>query len=305
MVSDKRRVAISGSTGLLGAALTSRMSGHNWEVRALTRERPPPEGAAAIRWNPARDEIDAAGLEGVEAVINLAGESIADGRWNEERKRRIKESRVKSTDLLCRTLATLKNPPKVLISASAVGFYGNRGDEILTEESSSGDTFLAEVCREWEAATAPAQDKGIRVVALRLGAILSKRGGVLGKLLTPFKAGLGGPVGSGSQYMSLIAIQDLLGIIYYLLDKEGISGPINAVGPSPVTNKDFVKNLGYVLKRPAILPAPSFALRLALGEMADELLLSSQRAHPARLQATGYLFRGTNIESALRMALVD
>jgi uncharacterized protein (TIGR01777 family) len=236
-------------------------------------------------------------------VVNLAGDNIAAGRWTPEKKARIRDSRVQLTRQLAESLARLTPPPQVLVSASAIGFYGNRGDEVLREESLSGSDFLSSVCRDWEAATRPAAEAGIRVVCLRFGAILSAAGGALAKMLTPFRLGAGGVIGDGRQWMSWIALNDVLGAIRHALAADALRGPVNVVAPQPVTNREFTQMLGRVLGRPAILPLPAFAARLAFGEMADALLLSSQRVEPARLLASGYRFQFTELEGALRHLL--
>ncbi|MCA1632296.1 MAG: TIGR01777 family oxidoreductase [Acidobacteria bacterium] len=228
------------------------------------------------------------------------------GRWTAEKKRRIRDSRVKSTKLLAETLAGLREKPKVLVSASAIGFYGNRGGELLHEESASGEEFLSEVCREWEKAALPASQAGIRVVHLRIGIVLAAEGGALAQMLTPFKLGIGGRMGSGAQYMSWVALDDVVGIIKHALNEEQVRGPVNTVAPAPVTNAEFTKAMGRVLSRPALLPMPAFALRLALGrEMADSLLLGGARVEPARLKATGYQFAYPELEGALRHVLKE
>jgi uncharacterized protein (TIGR01777 family) len=271
-------------------------------VTRLVRSQPRPS-AAEIQWDPEKGVHDLSGLEGVDAVVHLAGENIASGRWTAERKARIRDSRVNGTRALCEALVRLSRPPKVLVSASATGYYGNRGTELLTEESPAGQGFLAEVCQAWEEATAPAVQAGIRVVPLRIGLVLSPRGGVLAKIRWPFASGLGGPVGSGEQYMSWIALDDVVGAIHHVLLHETLRGPINGVAPHPVTNKEFVTTLGRILKRPTFLPLPAAALRFALGEMAEELLLSSTRVEPRRLVESHYTFRYPQLEGALRSLL--
>jgi uncharacterized protein (TIGR01777 family) len=241
----------------------------------------------------------------LDAVIHLAGEPIAEGRWTEEKKRRIRESRVQGTRVLSEALAGLKHKPSVLLSASAIGYYGARGSEILTEESAPGDDFLAKVCREWEEATEPAARAGIRAAQMRFGVILSSKGGALVKMLTPFKLGLGGRLGSGEQYMSWIALDDVVGVVDYLLEKDEMSGPVNTVAPNPVTNKDFTKALGHALSRPTLFPVPKFAIRLAFGEVADVALLASQRVEPVRLKASGYVFKYPELKSALVQILKE
>jgi hypothetical protein len=296
------RVLLSGSSGLVGSALIPALVSGGHEVVCLVRSQPRDE-ASEVRWDPQAGEIDGAGLKGVDAAVHLAGESIAAGRWTAARKDRILESRVRGTRLLAEALAGLEQRPAVLVSASAVGYYGDRGEETLTEESDSGSAFLSEVCRQWEAATGPAADAGMRVVNLRSGVMLSTAGGALPRLLTPFRLGVGGTLGSGKQFMSWIAIDDVVGAILHVLTTETLRGPVNAVAPQARTNREFTKTLGRVLRRPTLLPMPAFAARLAFGQMADELLLCSQRAEPAKLVASGYKFRFPELEGALRHLL--
>jgi uncharacterized protein (TIGR01777 family) len=296
------RVLVSGSSGLVGSALVSLLTGGGHQVVRLVRAQPKDE-ASEVRWDPEAGDIDGAGLKGVDAAVHLAGESIAAGRWTAAKKGRILESRVKGTRLLAEALAGLEPLPRALVSASAVGYYGDRGEEELREESGSGSAFLSEVCRQWEAATEPAAAGGIRVVNLRFGIMLSAAGGALPRLLTPFRLGAGGTVGSGRQFMSWIALDDVVGVILHALITEALRGPVNAVAPQPVTNREFTKTLGRVLGRPTLFPLPAFAARLAFGEMADELLLASQRVEPARLLASGYSFRFPELEGALRHVL--
>jgi uncharacterized protein (TIGR01777 family) len=300
------KVIVTGSTGLVGRALVKSLLSDGHEVTRLVRGgaqefRAP--GTAAVRWDPERGEIDAAGLEGHDAAVHLAGEPIGEGRWDDEKKRRILESRVKGTRLIAEALAGLSAKPRALVSASAVGFYGDRGDEVMREESASGADFLSEVCREWEKATLAASQAGIRVVHVRIGVVLDAEGGALPRMLTPFKLGLGGRVGSGRQYMSWITLEDLVGVIRRAVEDESLRGPVNAVAPRPVTNEEFTKALGRVLGRPTIFAMPAFAARLAFGEMADALLLSGARVEPARLQEAGHQFRHAEIEGALRSVL--
>jgi len=245
------------------------------------------------------------GSEEPDAVVHLAGENIAAGRWTERQKARIRDSRVKGTRLLCDLLARYSPPPKALVCASAVGYYGDRGDEILKEESASGSDFLSDVCGEWEAATQTAVERGIRVVNLRIGVVLSPLGGALAKMLTPFKLGAGGVIGSGRQYMSWIALDDAVRAFHFALTNQSLHGPVNAVAPNAVTNRDFTRTLGRVLSRPTVFPMPAFAARLAFGEMADALLLASTRVQPARLLAGGFTFRYPDLEGALRHLLRD
>jgi uncharacterized protein (TIGR01777 family) len=298
------RVLVSGATGLVGGAVSEVLSSSGAEVLRLVRRRPT-DAAREIMWNPAEGVEDAGKLEGLDAVIHLAGEPIAEGRWTEEKKRRIRESRVDGTRVLAEALAKLERKPRALLSASAVGYYGSRGAEVLTEESSAGDDFLARVCRQWEEAATPAAQAGIRVVLMRFGIILSSKGGALAKMLTPFKLGAGGRLGSGHQYMSWIALDDVAGVIAHLLEKDSLSGPVNTVSPEPVTNREFTKALGEALSRPTLLPVPAFALRLAFGEMADVALLASQRVEPVRLKESGYRFKYPELKDALRHVLKD
>jgi uncharacterized protein (TIGR01777 family) len=265
--------------------------------------REPRPGEDVLRWDPSSGAITPAGPSVADAVVHLAGDSIMGLRWTAEKKRRIRESRVTATRLLVQTLTRLAKPPAVLICASGVGYYGSRGDEVLSEESRPGTGFLADLAREWEAATATAIAQGIRVVNLRLGVVLSAHGGALAKMLTPFRLGLGGVIGDGAQWMSWIALDDVTGAIRHALTTDALRGPVNAVAPAPVTNAEFTRTLGRALGRPTLVPLPAFAARLALGEMADELLLASQRVVPARLQASGYRFRYPTLEDALRAVL--
>ena len=296
------KVLLSGSSGLVGSALVPSLASGGHQVVRLVRSQPRAE-ASEVRWDPETGDIDAAGLKGLDAAVHLAGESIAAGRWTAAKKARILESRVKGTRLVAETLAGLEQRPKVLVSASAVGYYGDRGEETLREESASGSAFLSEVCRQWEAATERAAAAGIRVVNLRFGVMLSSAGGALPRLLTPFRLGVGGTLGSGKQFMSWIALDDVIGAILHALTTEALRGPVNAVAPQPVTNREFTKTLGRVLGRPTLFPMPACAARLAFGQMADELLLASQRVEPVKLLASGYQFRFPEIEGALRHLL--
>ncbi|HEV8699673.1 MAG TPA: TIGR01777 family oxidoreductase [Candidatus Polarisedimenticolia bacterium] len=296
------RILVSGSSGLVGSALVPSLGTGGHQVVRLVRTRPA-AGAAAILWDPARGALDAADLEGMDAVVHLAGEGLVPGRWNAARKARIRDSRVGGTRLLADTIARLSNPPRVFICASAVGYYGDRGDEVLREDSPPGRDFLAEVCRAWEEATEPAARKGVRVVQHRFGVILSPRGGALRTMLPPFRLGVGGRLGDGRQYMSWITLDDVLGAIEHALLTVTLKGPVNTVAPHPSTNAEFTGTLGRVLGRPTLLPMPAFAARLAFGEVADALLLASQRVEPARLLASGYRFRHPDLEPALRFLL--
>jgi hypothetical protein len=293
-------VAVTGASGLIGRALVPVLGATGHTVTRLVRRTP---GPGEARWNPGAGQIDAAALEGTDVVVHLAGESIASARWTVERKRRIRDSRVVGTGLLARTLAALDRPPQLLVSASAIGLYGHRGDTPLTESDPPGTGFLAEVGRDWEGATSAASQAGIRVALLRFGIILSLQGGALAKMLPPFRLGVGGPLGSGRQWMSWLTIDDAVGIIQHGIACPELSGPVNAVAPEPVTNAEFTRSLGTVLGRPAVLPVPAFGLELLFGEMAGEALLGSQRVLPRRLEETGYAFRDPVLLPALRRLL--
>lgn len=297
-----RRIAVTGTSGLIGRHLKNHLTAAGHEVEPMVR-RPAAAGSNEIPWHPDTGQIHSAALEGVDAIVHLAGENVAGGRWTVEQKHRLRASRIEGTRLLCNTLARLKQPPAVLLCASATGIYGSRGDEAMTEQSPPGRGFLAEVCVEWEAETAPARDAGIRVVNLRIGVVLSAEGGALAKMLTPFKMGLGGVIGSGRQYISWIAIDDLIAVIDHLLFDSDLAGPVNAVSPHPVTNRELVKTLGAILHRPTLCWMPATAVRLAFGEMADEMLLASNRVVPARLQAEGFEFAHPRLDGALRHLL--
>jgi uncharacterized protein len=291
------KVLIAGASGLIGSALIPSLEAEGAEVTRLVRSTPKP---GEIEWHPNQDAMDPARLEGFEAVINLAGENVAGGRWTEELKRRIHDSRVNGTHLLSEAMAKLAKRPRVFLCASATGFYGDRDDEVLDEHSDSGGGFLAGVCREWEQATEPAASAGVRVVNLRFGVILAREGGMLAKLLTPFKMGMGGKVGSGKQIISWVAIDDAVSVIKLALHDETFRGPVNVVAPNPVTNEAFTKTLGHVLSRPTALAMPAFAARLAFGEMADEMLLTSQYVVPKRLTDAGFQYQYPELEAALR-----
>jgi len=294
------KILVSGASGLVGSALMKELQTHDHSVTALSR-RDLVTNYERIRWNPAAEELDLEALEGFDAVVHLAGRNIA-ARWSANVKREIVESRVLGTEFLCRSLAELKSPPQCIIFASAIGYYGNRGEEILDEESSMGDGFLAVLCRDWESACHPLEESrktaSIRKVHVRIGVVLSKDGGALRKMLLPFKLGVGGVVGSGKQYWSWIGIGDLVRVFRFCLENE-ISGIVNATAPNPVTNKEFTKTLGKVLRRPTIFPLPAFAARIALGEMANELLLASARVLPKRLLEKSFEFAHGQLEEAL------
>jgi uncharacterized protein len=294
-------ILVTGASGLIGSALVSNLGAAGHDVTRLVRSQPK-SGEKAGHWDPMAGTIDMSGLQGVEAVVHLAGENIAE-RWTAAKKAKIRASRVQGTQVLCEALTRLAPLPKVLVSASAIGYYGDRGAEVLTEDSAPGSGFLAEVCRAWEAATEPAQQRGIRVVRLRFGVVLSAAGGALAKMLPPFRFGLGGVLGSGRQYMSWIALDDAVAAIHHALVTDSLQGPTNAVAPQAVTNEEFTRTLGKVLGRPTLLPMPAFAARLMFGEMADELLLASTRVQPAKLQASGYSFRYPDLEGAFRHVL--
>ena len=294
------QIALSGSHGFIGSAVAKSLLGAGHQVTPILRGESAVEGG--IAWSAQGAYVDTAKLEGIEAVVHLAGDSI-QGRWTPKKKARILESRQKGTRLLSEALAKLAKPPREFVCASAVGYYGDRGDELLSEESEPGGGFLAQVCREWEMATEPAAKKGIRVVNLRIGVVLGAGGGALAAMLLPFKMGVGGRVGSGKQYMSWIALDDVAGIFEHALATESLQGPVNAVGPSPARNAEFTKALGKVLSRPTIFPLPAFVVKLVFGQMGEELLLGSQRVEPGRLAASGYKFRYPELEGALRRAV--
>ncbi len=294
----RRNVLISGAGGLIGSQLTAFLTGGGHAVTALSRSERP----GAIHWDPEGGTVPAARLEEFDAVVHLAGEPV-QGRWTAAKKRRIRDSRVRGTQTLCAALATLADPPSVLVSASATGYYGDRGDEPLTENSPPGDGFLAEVCREWEAAADFARGAGVRVVHPRFGIILSPRGGALGAQLPIFKAGGGGPVGGGGQWWSWAGRDDAVGAIHHALMTDELDGPMNVTAPGTVTNGAFTHTLAEVLHRPAILPVPEFAVELAFGQMGEELLLASARVKPEALLRTGYRFRHTELLAALRHLL--
>jgi uncharacterized protein (TIGR01777 family) len=295
-------VAISGATGLIGTALVDHLRARGIRVRRLVRP-----GRAApddVEWDPGRGVLAPDALAGVDAVVHLAGEPIAQ-RWTSARKEAIRESRVRGTELLARTIAGMDRRPNVLLSGSAVGYYGDRGDEILDEQSAPGSDFLAGVVREWEDATRLATDAGVRVVRLRSGVVLSPRGGALERLLVPFRLGIGGPIGSGDQWMSWISLHDQLRAIEYALTSTTLTGAVNLVAPNPVTNAQFAATLGRVLTRPALVPVPGFALELLYGEMARATILSGQRVLPKALVRSGFEFVHSTLEQALRFELKD
>jgi len=297
------RVLVTGSSGLIGSALTGRLESLGHEVVRLVRS-PGPTGPLEVAWEPESGRLDPRTLEGLDSVVHLAGESIASGRWSAARKARIASSRLKGTSLLASAIASLKDPPSSLICASAIGYYGDRGQAPLTEDSPPGEGFLAEVCSAWEAAATPAAERGIRVAHVRIGVVLAARGGALSRMALLYRLGLGGRAGGGGQYLSWISLEDVVGALCRLLGDGGMSGAYNATAPSPVTNAEFARVLGRVLRRPALLHAPAFALRMALGEMAKELILASARVLPERLIEAGFVFRHPDVEDALRAALL-
>lgn len=295
------RIALSGSSGLIGTTLVESLTRAGHSLIRIVRT---PGSTPQIVWDPMNRRIHPEHFEGLDVVIHLAGANIAAGRWTAQRKAVIRESRIRSTALLADTLAALKRPPSVLLSASAIGYYGNCDpDETVTEESTPGSGFLPNLCRDWEGAAEPAKAAGIRVAHLRFGIVLSPRGGALAKMLLPFRLGLGGKIGNGRQIMSWIALGDIAGIVQHVIANRAISGPVNVVSPNPVSNAAFTATLGRVLKRPTVAPLPAFAARLLFGEMADELLLGGVRVMPAKLATTNYVFEYPELEGALTSML--
>lgn len=292
-------VAITGASGLVGRALASDLELARTSVIRLSRR----SGPGVVAWDAEQGILNPQALDGLETIVHLAGENIASGRWTAARKQRIRDSRVEGTRNLVRSLEKLASPPKVFVCASAIGFYGDRVDELLDENSPPGTGFLAETCREWEAAASEATARGTRVVCARFGVVLSKEGGALQKMLLPFKLGAGGRIGSGRQYWSWVALSDVVGAIRHAIVTATLAGPVNVVSPQPVTNAEFTKVLARVVHRPALFPMPAAAARLALGEMADELLLASARVLPRKLESSGYRFLFSDLETALRDAL--
>ncbi len=293
------KIAITGAAGMLGSMLTPFLEGQGHTVVRFSRGG----GANIIRWNPARQEIDLAALRDVEAVIHLAGANLAGGRWTRARKRELVSSRVEVTRWFVEVLGRLASRPRLFLGASAVGYYGDTGDSWVDEAAAAGRGFLAELCAAWEAEAARAAGWGARVVALRSGVVLSPAGGALAKLLPVFRAGLGGPIAGGRTWMSWIAPEDFLGAVNHVLAADSLRGPVNLVAPAPVTNAEFTQALSRVLHRPALVPVPAAALRLAIGEMADEALLANSRVRPARLVGSGYVYRWPELEPALRHEL--
>jgi len=297
------KILITGASGLVGGKLIPVLEAKGHEIFKLSRSEP--KNSNDIQWDAYEgfENEEFAKLEGIGAVIHLAGENVAGGSWTDERKKRIKDSRVKGTRTLIDALKRLENPPKVVVSASAIGFYGNRGDEILTEESKAGEGFFPEVCKEWEAEGEKAKEFGARVVFPRIGVVLSKDGGALEKMLTPFKFGVGGTVGSGDQWMSWVAIDDLVKMIVFAIENEEFEGAFNATAPNPVQNEEFTNTLGKVINRPTILPVPSFGVKLLFGEMGETLLLEGARILPKKLQDAGFEFEYPDLTKAFEAEL--
>lgn len=294
------KVAVTGTSGLIGSSLLSFLSKKNISVCKILRESTTEN---EISWKPETGEWNSAFTDGIDGIVHLAGENIATGKWTKEKKKKIKNSRIEGTKRLCNHVLKLPSPPSVFVCASAVGFYGDRGVEVLNEDSSRGSGFLSDVCIGWEQATKTISNAGIRVINLRFGMVLSNAGGALAKMLTPFKMGMGGRIGNGKQYMSWVAIDDVIGAIYHALFTESLKGPVNVTSPNPVTNMEFTKILGRVLNRPTIIPMPAFAARLIFGEMANELLLTSTRVEPKKLLNTEYRFQYPELEDALKHIL--
>ena len=300
------RVIISGSSGLVGTALINSLRADGHAIARLVRSGSPSQSGPAaenIRWEPPTGSIDLAGMEAADALVHLAGAPIAEGRWTPARKQILRRSRVDATRHLVAGLAQLKQKPRVLVAASAIGYYGDRGDETLAESAAPGNDFLAQICRDWEAETAQAEKPGIRTVMLRFGIILAANGGALKRMLPPFRMGAGGRLGSGRQWMSWITLGDAIGVIRFAIENESVRGPVNTVSPNPATNVAFTSVLAGVLHRPAFFPVPRAALRLAMGEMADALLFSSQRVAPQQLQSQLYHFCHPELKEALEFVL--
>jgi uncharacterized protein (TIGR01777 family) len=294
------KIGVTGASGMVGTELMNFLSCLGHEVRPMVR-RAAYEGE--VHWDPSKKEMDRSGLEGLDAVIHLAGENIGAGRWNADRKRKIKESRIAATQFLAESLASLKDPPKVFIASSAIGFYGNRGEEVLNEQSPAGMGFLAEVCQDWERACEPARKAGIRTVNIRTGIVLSAKGGALPKMVLSMLMGAGGVIGSGKQWMSWISMEDLVGIFHYAIHQENLSGSVNATAPGAVTNASLTKVLGKVLCRPTLAPLPGFVVKTIFGEMGESLLLEGQQVKPEKLTKAGFEFFYPDLESALRWEL--
>lgn len=291
-------VFVTGASGLVGGYLCPMLEQSGHKVTWLTRKQP--SDPHERQWDPKAESLPREVLEGCDVLVHLAGEGIAEGRWNEAKKKRIRESRVHSTKLLAKALTEQEKTPTAFVVASAIGYYGDRGDEVLTEESNAGSGFLADVCQEWEAAADPAREAGIRTAHIRTGLVLAKEGGALPSMLTPFKFGVGGVIGSGDQYWSWISIEDIARIFQFAVEDESVSGPVNGTAPQPVTNREFTKTLGKVISRPTVLPLPGFAAKIVLGEMAEALILASSRVLPEQADKHEFKFSHPDLEQALQ-----
>ncbi len=294
------KVAVTGSSGLIGSSLVSFLTEKNVTVSKILRDNPQND---YISWKPESGNWDSPFAGGIDGIVHLAGENIASGKWTRKKKTKIRNSRIDGTKILCEHIIKLPTPPSVLVCASAIGYYGNRGVEFLNESSSRGSGFLPDVCLGWEEATESVSRAGIRVVNVRFGVVLSKDGGALAKMLTPFRMKMGGKVGSGAQFMSWVAMDDVSGAIYHTLITDSLKGPVNVTAPNPVTNKEFTNTLGKVLNVPTVMPMPAFAAKLAFGEMAKDLLLASTKVAPKRLVDSGYEFKYPKLEPALKHIL--
>ncbi|GHD40159.1 epimerase [Streptomyces mirabilis] len=298
--SRRSRIAIAGASGLIGSALTRSLTADGHEVVRLVRRAP--RGKDEVRWDPDGQRIDAAGLAGCAAVVNLAGAGVASRRWTEAYKRKILDSRVRGTATLAAAVASLDERPRVFVNGSAIGFYGETGDRVVDESAPPGEGFLPSVCVAWEGAAAPAREAGVRTVFARTGLVVAREGGAWGKLFPLFRAGLGGRMGDGRQYWSYISLHDEVAAIRHLIDTSSLSGPVNLTAPTPLTNREITEAMGRVLHRPTVFPTPAPLLRLALGDMSGDIL-GSQRVHPTRLLSSGFTFTFPSIEGALRAAL--
>ncbi len=294
-------IAISGASGLIGRTIIPFFTTGGHQVTRLVRKKT--TSSNQLFWDPLAGKLERSALGNTDVFINFSGESIGQGRWNKAKKRKIIESRIKTTALIAETIANLEKPPKVFLNASAIGYYGDQGDLTLTEDDGCGADFISEVCRDWEKAAAPAQKRGIRVVFLRIGVVVTPCGAALKKMMLPFKMGLGGKFGSGRQYISFIGIDDVIGAIYHIINNDALEGPVNIVAPKPVTNLEFTQTLGKVLKRPTLFAVPGIAVKTVFGEMGQEILLSGTRVEPQKLVESGYLFRNPDLEGVLRHLL--